>query len=84
MLSNRDEEDLESITTQNSAYKDTVKSRQLQQTVLLKYKTYEQDINKNLADKRRKFQKRMKECKEKQEHLIKKQHEVLKLSPSYR
>ena len=53
------------------------KARQLQQTVLLKYKLYEEEINDSLREKRLAFQKSVRQCKEKQEELIRKQQEVL-------
>lgn len=52
------------------------KAKQLQQTVLLKYRIYEEEINKNLKDKRVGFQHRMNFCKMRQEELIRKQQEV--------
>ena len=71
----RDEEKvIENINDKDLGSK--FKPRQLQQTVLLKYKLHEEEVNNNLREKRFSFQKNVKECKQKQEDLIRKQQEV--------
>ena len=78
ILSTRDEEEFNAVVNNNNS-ESKFKTRQLQQTVLLKYKLHEEEINTNLREKRLAFQKSVKLCKEKQEELLRRQQEVLNL-----
>jgi hypothetical protein len=74
-LYRRDGEDSDRIPRTDSG-KEMVKTRQCQQTVLLKYQMNEVEVNKTLTATRKAFQKRMTVCKDRQDELIKKLREV--------